>query len=104
MKTCREIIDAGNCKGNCCGIIPFSVKFWQKNKELTQTLILAEIKSLENYIIPVTEDLKCPFLMEKDYLCVVYERRPDVCKKFGNGDPHPLLQCPYSEKPQKEEK
>lgn len=44
-------------------------------------------------VIPLTEDCTCPFL-DKDYKCVIYKHRPEVCQKFGD-ESHPLLVCPY---------
>lgn len=47
-------------------------------------------------LIPITEDLFCPFL-KKDLSCAIYEDRPDVCRKFGD-ESHELLCCPVQDK------
>lgn len=36
---------------------------------------------------------KCPFL-RADYKCNIYEHRPLLCRRFGDGS-HPLLTCRY---------
>lgn len=41
-------------------------------------------------------DNKCPFLRD-DYKCNIYDRRPEICRKFGDGS-HPLLTCQFIKK------
>lgn len=39
---------------------------------------------------------KCPFL-RKDCKCNIYEDRPDICRRFGDGS-HPMLVCEFLKK------
>ncbi len=36
---------------------------------------------------------KCPFL-RSDCKCNIYEDRPDICRRFGDGS-HPMLTCQF---------
>lgn len=79
------------CQAQCCGPVPFDPKTYRKHKKLRE--VKKEMKTPDGLIVPVTEDLTCPFL-DNFLRCSVYEERPDVCRKFGDGS-HPLLVCPY---------
>jgi len=80
---CKE-----NC-GECCGIVPIPTNIWNKNKDKMKKFI-EHIHASESFVLPVTEDLKCCFL--KDNKCLIYEDRPDVCRRYGICDELP---CPY---------
>lgn len=44
---------------------------------------------------PITDPMKnkCPFLTD-NCRCNIYDRRPPICRKFGNGS-EPLLTCAW---------
>jgi Fe-S-cluster containining protein len=89
------------CKARCCGIVPIPVVTWQKNQHNIQKPVLYAHKVLaqdphtekrETSILPVTEEMLCPFLKE-DLSCAIYQQRPEICKKFGD-ETHLMLCCP----------
>lgn len=94
MIDCKQIIECGKCKADCCGPVPLLIKVWEKLKNKAQVPIVRLIKIEDDYIIPETKTLNCPFL-SISFRCVIYKFRPDVCRKFGDAS-HPLLVCPYS--------
>ena len=84
---CKE-----NC-GECCGIVPIPTRVWNENKNKAKKFI-KQMHVSEVFVFPITEDLKCCFLNDNDR-CLIYEDRPDVCKKYGQCDELP---CPYLKK------
>lgn len=75
--------DISKCHASCCYNAPLPKKY---------------IFALKNRIVnPVTDHNpdknKCPFLTE-NCRCNIYDRRPPICKKFGNGA-EPLLTCSF---------
>lgn len=91
----------GKCQAKCCGIVPIPYKTWQKNQHNIQREVLEkhkveatdpQSKERVRSILPLTEDLYCPFL-KKDLSCGIYEDRPEICKKFGD-ETHLMLCCP----------
>lgn len=46
------------------------------------------------YMLQSTAQGACPFLHPQTRLCTVYERRPEVCRKFPSIGPKPGF-CPY---------
>jgi Fe-S-cluster containining protein len=85
MFKCRD-----NC-GECCGIVGFSREFLERNKDKFQRPIEEFVGWKNGELIPVTKDIRCPFL-KPDKTCAVYEERPDVCREFGIS---PRLVCAY---------
>ena len=88
------------CKAECCGPVPFPKKLYKRlrSKALRKVEKVKELyqkmgPSLEVMVVPFTFDLTCPFL-GKDYQCVVYEDRPEICRIFGKESLDPKLRCP----------
>lgn len=81
------------CKGDCCGIVPIPKQTWVKHRGKIQRPVLGVIKFAGDTVIPETKDAVCPFL-DSNYQCVIYNERPEVCAKFGDGT-HPCLCCPF---------
>ena len=82
-----------NC-GECCGIVEFHTDVWEahKDKAVRKVMELMEIKRRWGYtVIPMTEDLKCPFLTSEKR-CAIYESRPRICECYGV---NVYLPCPY---------
>lgn len=106
------------CKAECCGVCPIPSKIYDTHldkivnePESIKRLMLHEILSEKplssslcsekiEYVMPVTKNLKCPFL-NQDYSCNIYEDRPPVCRKFGD-ESHPFLTCRWLSKDNKE--
>lgn len=89
----------GKCKAQCCGIVPIKLSLWEKNSDKIQRKpaeIITGKSSEGKIVIPLTEDLLCPFLKE-DLSCAIYENRPEICRKFGD-DSHKLMSCPMQDK------
>jgi Fe-S-cluster containining protein len=89
----------GKCKAKCCGIVPIKFTLWKRKQNFLQRKIKEIIhgKSKEGrVVIPITEDLYCPFLTE-GLSCAIYADRPEVCRKFGD-ETHELLCCPMQDK------
>ena len=110
------------CKrcGKCCGFVPFTKKEYnnirKEAKELNISFEKSDMfgktvyfpKKLFNKFTSINEnisieemqqiigELTCPFL-ERNALglcsCKIYDKRPEVCRLFGNGK-HPRLICP----------
>jgi Fe-S-cluster containining protein len=79
--------------GNCCGIVPIPTVVWNESKDKIQKFV-KEIYVSEVFVLPYTEGLKCCFLTD-DKKCAIYDKRPDVCKRYGLCDELP---CPYFKK------
>jgi Fe-S-cluster containining protein len=89
----------GQCKAKCCGIVPIKISLWQKKQHAIQSRpkeIMFGNSDEGKVVIPITENLCCPFLME-DLSCAIYEDRPEVCRKFGD-ETHEMLCCPMQDK------
>jgi Fe-S-cluster containining protein len=67
---CRELIEKGICKADCCGPI---------------------IDDNGDFVPCNEETMKCIHL-DSELKCDIYESRPSVCKEYGT---IPELQCPY---------
>ena len=80
------------CKADCCGYVPIPKQIWEKFKNRAQR-VYKEVPYDETHILPLTEDLNCPFL-SKEYKCIIYEDRPWLCKLFGTKEIQGL-KCPY---------
>jgi Fe-S-cluster containining protein len=86
MINCNKHIKDGRCKGDCCQIIPFPKKAYEKFQHKS-TKIVTKIVEWEGNLLKSkkmligTKDKKCVFLT-KEYKCNIYKNRPAVCKKF----------------------
>ena len=116
------------CKrcGKCCGLVPFSELEYQNVKEEAKAMNISfdkgylrgkllvyfpkkalndlaniNIKQSDKELEKSLNKLTCPFL-ERSVLgicsCRIYEKRPEVCRLFGNGS-HPMLVCPNTKLP-----
>lgn len=80
------------CKSKCsecCGIIPIHISIYEKHKNKIKRRIKQK-HILGDFVVLMTDNLKCAFL--KNHRCLIYEDRPDVCKKYGTCEELP---CPY---------
>lgn len=67
-------------------------------KKLAKRLIKEKIISTyragtDLFMLQSRANRDCPFMNEKTRLCTVYEKRPDVCRKFPDIGPRPGY-CP----------
>lgn len=100
--------DISKCHASCCYNAPLPKKyiFALKNRivnPVKEIMVLdnenMKNENMKNEIMcyPITdydpEKNKCPFLTE-NCRCNIYDRRPPICRKFGNGT-EPLLTCTY---------
>lgn len=78
--------------GECCGPVPFPIKFLEDNKDKMQLFEVKYIRSSKpGHYTPLSSDGLCVFLDRETRLCQVYEHRPDVCRLYGT---IPDLPCP----------
>lgn len=111
-----------NCKrcGKCCGFVPFTkAEYNNIRKEAKELKISFEKTDFDGRVVyfpkellkifnsineqmPLDElqqtinKLNCPFLEKNAFgvcSCKIYDKRPEVCRLFGNGK-HPNLICP----------
>lgn len=108
--------------GKCCGFVPFTAKEYRAIKREAKELHISFVKATLNdqlvfypkkllrkmeSITPkmsdedlkaTVESLVCPFL-ERNAVgicsCKIYDKRPEVCRLFGQSD-HPYLTCPHT--------
>lgn len=91
------------CKAACCSNICLPVGMADRYADKIVTPVIRRMPMPSSSNIPELSELiftsynlndnKCPFL-RADYKCNVYEHRPTICRKFGEGG-HPLLVCKY---------
>lgn len=84
--------DVKKCKAECCGIVPFEKKWFDKSKLVRKV----EIHEFEGLISAFDKDNYCGFL-GYDFKCSIYNDRPEICKKFGD-ESDPFLVCPWENK------
>lgn len=84
------------CKGcgECCGPVPFPPEFLKQNSHLYQEQPIELGDMFLGVIVPITETLECVFLNKETKQCLVYEKRPKVCRLQGT---IPELPCPRIE-------
>ena len=90
------------CKAVCCSNIVLPIGMLEQYADKIVNKVIATSPMLYNPEFPPSEMVetsdnpasnKCPFL-RADYKCNIYEHRPLICRKFGNGG-HPMLVCQY---------
>jgi len=86
------MIKSGKCFGNCCAYNLFPKAVWEKYQNIAQEATHGKNFEKEGEVFIYTTDGKCPFLDRKDFHCLIYEDRPDVCKMYGLSD---KLPCPF---------
>jgi Fe-S-cluster containining protein len=80
------------CKAECCGIVPIPKELAKKHEEKAQVKAVEIMPFSNSDIVPMTKDAFCIFLDRDTKKCVIYEERPDVCRKYGLIED---LQCQY---------
>lgn len=79
--TCTDYTCNGKCSscGACCSyILPMSKL---EVKEIKRYMKKHKIKE-QRHVLTTKVDLTCPFRDEKNKKCLVYEVRPEICRKF----------------------
>lgn len=98
MSKCRT----HKCKAECCYNIALPMGMLTQFADKVVTPVISTEPMSFNPEFPPSEYVftshdiernKCPFL-RTDYKCNIYEHRPAICRKFGDGS-HPLLTCQY---------
>ena len=95
--------DISKCHASCCYNAPLPKKyiFALKNRIVNpvKEILVIDDENMKGEVMcyPITDHNpdknKCPFLTE-NCRCNIYDRRPPICKKFGNGT-EPLLTCSF---------
>ncbi|MCR4800392.1 MAG: YkgJ family cysteine cluster protein [Bacteroidales bacterium] len=76
------------CKASCCYNVPFRLDFFDEHKDKIVNKVENLIEMGNGFVLPYTTTFgeytgnKCPFL-RSDYLCNIYDDRPDVCRRMG---------------------
>jgi len=91
---CRDLVQAGVCRADCCGAIPMQRSLVAKHEDLIAVDYTDTMPDHEEYMFPVTDDLMCIFLDGVARECVIHDESPDVCRKFGD-ESHTQMCCPY---------
>lgn len=98
MSKCRT----HKCHAACCYNIVLPIGMLQQFADKIVNKVIATSPMPYNPEFPPSEMVetsdnpasnKCPFL-RVDYKCNIYEHRPLICRKFGEGE-HPMLRCKY---------
>lgn len=82
MFKCRD-----NCS-DCCGVVSIPIETWVKYRHVITTPL--NIHKINDMVYVFNEGLKCAFSLRNR--CLIYPDRPNVCKKFGEGEDLP---CPF---------
>ncbi len=87
----------------CCGVVPFSAEEMERVRPVWKEIewIDIDVGFLPHRIAsPMIEEgnLDCPFLGDNG--CLIYERRPLMCRIFGTVD-SPMMICPEGMGPKK---
>ena len=82
------------CNAACCGPVPMKRSTIEKHQDKINKG--AKIKIVNNqYVVINLKTLRCGFI-DPDNRCKIYEDRPIICRKFGDGKQvHPMLKCQY---------
>lgn len=99
MSKCRT----HKCHAACCYNATLPVGFIDRFAKKIVNPVISQLKLPLSDNVPerselvytsfVCDDNKCPFL-RADCKCNIYEHRPLICRKFGEGG-HPMLICRY---------
>lgn len=90
------------CHAACCYNIVLPIGMLEQYADKIVNKVVATSPMPYNPEFPPSEmvgtsdnppDNKCPFL-RPDYKCNIYEHRPLICRKFGEGG-HTMLVCQY---------
>lgn len=77
--------------GKCCWCVPFPAYLWEATKDRAVVPVLEEWAFGPGNILPITEDMHCPFLNRETRRCLIHPMKPEVCKNYGHG----AETCPY---------
>lgn len=104
---CRELIEKGICKADCCGVVPMEYhKFLQiKSKTYIKEYEVRKFKTNGiQFCVAIPEDFMCVFLNRENFKCEIYNspRKSEICRKYGTSETDPLLACPHINQEQKE--
>lgn len=78
--------------GECCYNVPLPAAFVEANGSKMVTEPESWTWLSEDTVLCDTPDGRCPFLTGKRK-CSVYEKRPSICRMFGERTDDPLLWC-----------
>ena len=83
MFDCSKVVPK-KCQAECCYYVPIPKELWEKYKDKAQrkTRILKWDTRNGEWVMPLTESMRCPFV-DKDFRCVIYKERSWLCKMFG---------------------
>lgn len=90
--SCRNMIECKKCQGNCCSLPVFDIKIFEKHQQIAQEITKVTSFKNSSEVVINTSDNMCAFLDRKDYHCLIYEDRPEVCKNYGIIE---TLPCPF---------
>ena len=90
------------CRSRCCGIVPIPIELYLKYKHKIKSFYI-KINFLRDTVLIIQWFLYCAFLDKKNYQCLIYNERPDICRLYGNGK-HKYLTCKYLNKDLEHEK
>lgn len=77
--------------GKCCWCVLIPEETWEEHQEDLQREVVEIHYLLSNQVLPITRDLRCPFLTPEKK-CAIHDARPKVCERFGHT---PRQTCPY---------
>jgi len=69
--------------GECCGPVPISLGIVESNKDLMQHYDGRMAPLRGGLLVPLSDDMYCVFLDRETKRCLIYDRRPDVCRLQG---------------------
>jgi Fe-S-cluster containining protein len=87
------------CKGECCQNVPLPKRLFTAERKCfrpIRKILDVGDQFGEPYIVPVTDDNRCPFL-DPEFHCSIYDERPIVCQKFGD-ESCTFLTCSWQDK------
>lgn len=88
---CMGKVNVKECQAECCGFVPIEKAIVDKYKDRMRkgSVMISELNGTQVWV----KNGKCAFL-GKNFKCLIYENRPEVCRLMGSGErDHPLLKC-----------
>lgn len=89
MKKC----DVSKCHAACCGIVPIPRETFEKHVGDVQGPYNV-INAIDGQVVVMAAGKPVCAFLTPEFRCAIYEDRPEICRRFGNGD-HPLLKCRF---------
>ena len=92
MFSCHEMIESGICRSDCCGPVEMNRTIFNQNRKHQQVGLKRLIKIDRYKVVAITGDGKCIFLNRATHRCMIYDKRPAICRNYSiiKG-----LPCPY---------